>query len=235
MIVNELDRAELTLLLRPILRLAPAQEVLATLAEVLHVSSATRDALMCQRETMVTFAGYRVDITDLRWVGDKPGSIILQFKAPQKWWHVWRDQNVGLVRMLQQLCAREIKDLAWRKYTKDLFDELGQPTTLIFYHDSRAFNAEWEQGSEVSPLLICPDAHHNKCFVELMFNGGAYVRKNRTTVLRDDWLSSVSDVRKDLERSAAQLTADFLAGKPTSLDKVGIRLVKAHDTPGHGE
>jgi hypothetical protein len=87
MIENKLVFHELRRMLRPILRLDPMDVALAEIGEVLSIPVADPDDVVCQRKLLVTYRGFRIDITDLRWLPDCGPSIHMQFKTPQRWWH----------------------------------------------------------------------------------------------------------------------------------------------------
>lgn len=138
--------------------------------------------------------------------------MILQFKAPQKWWHgTLRDQNAAVVRALQDISRSFLSGLSFAKYEArvpgDPFLDEG-PLRLEYFHDARAFNRSWRAGYDISPLAIAPDAHHGKCFVEFLFNGAAYKRSGQFTVLRDDWLAAAFAVSHGIEEEAKALLGE---------------------------
>jgi hypothetical protein len=155
----------------------------------LRLTISKREDILCQTKILVTYKSYQIDIRDLRQLENKGVSINMQFKAKQRWWHAFRDQNAELVRDLQSICSSEISDLRFSRFQATvpgdpLLDD--GPIDLVFLHDSRALNPHWQVGTDISPLLISPDAHHGKCFVEFHFNPGGYRRFGKKTVLRDD-------------------------------------------------
>lgn len=209
MIENKLTQHELSRVLRPFLRLEPLATVFPTLQDVLGFPIQTYSDVVCQNKVLLTFEGYRVDIRDLRQTAPGAASIIVQFKAKQKWWHgLFRDQNANVVRALQNICSAEIANLAFARFQTAVpgepFMDDG-PQNLVFLHDSRAFNRDWKAGYDISPLLISPDCHHDKCFVEFQFNSAAYQRSGTTTALKDDWLTAAFSVSDGIEQSAKRL------------------------------
>ena len=209
MIENKLTHQELARILCPFLRLKPLSTILPTLQDVLGIPIDSRDAVLCQTKVLLTFEGYHVDIRDLRQTAPGAASIIMQFKAKQKWWHgLIRDQNRPIIEALQTICRGEIADLHFTRFEATppgdpLLDD-GQQH-LIFLHDSRAFNQRWQAGYDVSPLLISPDAHHGNCFVEFQFNSAAYFRSGDATKLRDDWLAFAFSVSEGIDPDAKRL------------------------------
>jgi hypothetical protein len=208
MIENRLNLNELSRIIQPFIRLEPPSRITSALQDVLNIPVADFTDVICQTKILVTYNGYRMDIRDLRVLQGKGVSIHIQFKAKQRWWHRFRDQNVEIVHDLQRICAEEMPNLHFRRLEttvpEDPFLDRG-PMCLVFFHDSRAFNPNWKQGRDISPLLIAPDAHHSNCFVEFQFNPGAYRRSGGTTVLRDDWMASIFDVSEAIEQGAKGL------------------------------
>ena len=208
MIENKLNLNELSRIIQPFLRLEPPSRIISALQDVLSIPVADFNDVICQTKILVTYNGYRMDIRDLRTLQDKGVSIQIQFKAKQRWRHSFRDQNAEIVRDLQRISAEEMSNLQFRRFETtvpgDPFLDKG-PVRLVFFHDSRAFNPNWRQGTDISPLLIAPDAHHGNCFVEFQFNPGGYHRSGGITVLRDDWMASAFDVSEAIERGAKRL------------------------------
>lgn len=209
MIENKLTFAELSRMLRPFLRMETPSTILSVLQDVFHVSAVAFDDIVCQNSILVTYNGYRIDIRDMRMLTDKGVAIHMQLKANQKWWHVFKDQTAGIVRDLQNICTAELKDLHFNRFEAELpcgsslLDSDGY-IHFVFYHDARAFNEKWEVGMDISPLLIAPDAHDKKCFVEFYFNPGGYRRSDNTTILRADWTTNAFDVSEAIEHQAKQ-------------------------------
>jgi hypothetical protein len=79
------------------------------------------------------------------------------------------------------------------------------PFTLRVHHDSRAFNRRWRCIRDTSPLLIVPDAHDGKCFIEFQFNPAGYLRVGQNIVLREEWGENASLVSDNIERDVERL------------------------------
>ena len=207
MLENKLTFRELSGLIQPILRLDHVSAITSAFRDILHVPIAKPDDAVCQNKILVTYRDYRLDIRDFREVADKGFSIHLQFKSAQRWWHSFRDQNLPLVRDLEAICLSEISGLNFARFETQAPPDpwADRPFKLVFLHDSRALKREWVAATDISPLLIGPDAHHGNCFVEFFFNPGGYHRVGATTVLRDDWLHSAADVSQAIERDADRL------------------------------
>jgi len=209
MIENKLSLHELSRILRPFLCLEPLSTVFPSLQDVLGFPIQSRGDVVCQNKLLLTFEGYRVDIRDLRQSVPGAVSIIIQFKAKQKWWHrLIRDQNARVIRTLQDICRAEIADLDFTRFQTtlpgDLFLNDGQQH-LVFLHDSRAFNQGWQAGYDISPLLIAPDSHDGNCFVEFQFNSAAYRRSGNMTELKADWLTAAFSVSDGIEHDVKRV------------------------------
>lgn len=205
MLENKLTFEELGSILRPFLRLDSPGIIRQGLESTLGIRIESREDIVCQNRLLVTFKGYRIDIRDIQVFEGRGLSLTMQFRAPAKWWHGWlRDQNSEVVNGLKRICQIEMDGLAFER-----FDTFGSsplpaaacegPLSLVFWHDSRALNAEWKQGRDVSPLLIAPDTHDEKCFIELMFNPLAYKRVGEKTQLRDDWMKYAFAISEGIE------------------------------------
>lgn len=206
MIQNILERHELIRFLRPFLRLASAEEVVAELSSVLGIAIQSREDIVCQTKVHLSYQGYRIDIRDLRWIEGSGFAPTIQFKAKKKWYHgVFKDQIQPIIEDLKSICCSEIDGLTFKSFsasppTNPFFRE--EPVVFTFLHDARAFNPEWSEGRDISPLLIAPDSHHGNCFVEFQFNPGGYYRNGSKTLLRPDWLQSAFCISRGIESDA---------------------------------
>jgi hypothetical protein len=207
MLENKLTFRELSEVVQPILRLDQASAITAAFQNVFQVPIAKPDDIVCQNRILITYRDYRLDIRDFRYIAGKGFSIHLQFKSKQRWWHGFRDQNRLVVRDLEAICRSEISDLQFARFETQAPPDpwVDGPFKLILLHDSRAFNREWIAATDISPLLIAPDAHNGNCFVEFHFNPGGYRREGAHTILRDDWLNSATDVSEAIQRDANRL------------------------------
>ena len=209
MIVNELQYGELLDFLRPILRLEPYDAIRNACESILKmpVGTTTRDAQ--HEKPLLKYKGYKLDILHFRWFDAQGMAIHLHFKNKKKWWHpIFKDQNAEVAADLKRICTAEIQQLTFAKYTHTPAPDFGstEPVEdLVYLHDARALNRDWQHAFDISPLLIAPDAHHGNCFVEFLFWGGGYVRDNGLTTLRADWLDYSSDVSQDIELEAKRL------------------------------
>jgi hypothetical protein len=229
MIEKKLTLNELSQVIQPFLRFEPPSRIISALQDTLNIPVADFNDVICQTKILVTYNGYRIDIRDLRMLQGKGISIQIQFKAKQLCWNCFRDQNAHIIRDLQSISAAEISDLRFRRFkTKAFGGSLLAPFRLVLFHDSRAFNPNWKQGSDISPLSIGSDAHHGNCFVEFFFNAGGYRRSEGTTVLRDDWMASAFDVSEAIERGAKRLL-EIVGLPPARLQSISLQLERPFD------
>ena len=147
---------------------------------------------------LLRYKGYELDILHFRWFDEKGIAIHLHFKTRKKWWHgIFKDQSAELIGDLKGICAREISHLTFERY-----EYTNKEVECVYFHDARAFNREWQNARDISPILIGQDAHDGNCFVEFFFWGGGYVRNNEMTLLRPNWLDFSGDVSRDIEQEA---------------------------------
>ena len=210
MIKNKLTLEELSCIVRPFLRLEPADVILRALETTLRITVKSRSDILCQKQLLVTFKGYRLDIRDLQVFEGRGLSLLMQFKAPTKWWRgLFHYQNAEVVSDLKRICQSEVDGLKFARYETtvagDVDDGPLARADVVLFHDSRALNRKWKYGYEVSPLTISPDAHHGNCFVEFLFNPLAYQRASDKTVLREDWIDSASAISDGLEAAVKRL------------------------------
>lgn len=208
MLQNTLQPSDLEKIIRPFLSLADVDTVISSLSEVLGSPIKRREDIECQSKVLLSYKGYRIDIRDLRLLGEC-FAVCIQFKAKQKWSHgLFGDQNKEIIHDLQRICQSEIDGLQFARYVTSVPGDpmMGDGQVhLTFIHDSRALNKNWVEGRDVSPLLIAPDAHHGNCFVEFQFNPAGYLREGNRTKLRHDWLKNASLITEGIERDARRM------------------------------
>jgi tetratricopeptide (TPR) repeat protein len=208
MIENLLQPREFERLLRAFIRMLPPNECLDELRKVIGIPADFEMDIVCQDKILVSFRGYRIQIRDLREIRGAM-SVSIEFKAKKKWWHgLFGDQNKALLHDLKNICISEVEGLKFESYEKMMpSDELTnlESARLEFLYDSRALNEYWDQGRDISPLLIAPDCHHGNCFVEFHLNSGAYFRQGGKTRLRDDWMDCAFAVSDCIDESAKRL------------------------------
>ena len=202
MIENQLSFSELKSFLQLIIKLEPLSEILPVLGKAFYVENASADAIEHQNKYQITYEGYTLNVGYLRQLKDGV-SIIMQFRKPGKWWHQFFNPNKLIVKHLKKICSLEFYNLEFTKY------EHFVPATykdseykLLFLHDSNTYNSKWKQGYQVSPLIIAPDNHDGKFFVEFHFNAECYQRINNKTIGKLEWRDHISDVVNAIEEEA---------------------------------
>jgi hypothetical protein len=75
----------------------------------------------------------------------------------------------------------------------------------VFYPKG-AFNYDWKQGQDVSPLTIGDDYNSagGNWFVSWTFNPGAFVRRDGKTILRENWQEYANDISKTVDAWVAR-------------------------------
>jgi hypothetical protein len=71
-------------------------------------------------------------------------------------------------------------------------------------YPSGAFNDEWKQGYDVSPLMISDEYHSDKWFISFSFNPGAFIRRGEKTILRENWREYANDISKSIDAWVAR-------------------------------
>lgn len=194
---------DLSRLVCPFLRLDGSAAILRALRSCLKIPIESLNDAVCQNKRLIMFKGFRLDIRGIQvFDGDKL-SLNLHFKAKKKWWHsLFGSQTAEVVADLQRICQTEILGLQFERYRKsfdDLFELEKGPVEFVYLHDSRALNSASKFGYDVSPLLIAPDNHHGKCFVEFQLNPLAYDRVGSSTILRTDWREFATAISDGIE------------------------------------
>ena len=173
MIQNSLQPHELRKLLQPFLRLSDVTTTLAILSEVLGTHIERSEDAVCQSKVLLSYKDYKVVIKDLRLLNESGFAVVIQFKCKKKWTHgLFKDQNKEIVQDIKIICQNEIDGLFFTRRTisppRDPFRR-EEPQDMVFIHDARAFNKNWSAGTDISPLILAPDAHHGNCFIEFHF------------------------------------------------------------------
>lgn len=208
MIQNVLQPNELKRFIQPFLQLMDPDAAIGIFSEIIGHQINKREDIVCQTKIQLLYKGYQIDIRDLRVLEDTALAVSMQFKAKQKWYHnLFKDQNKEIVQDLQSICKSELPEISFRHFTTKGGNPIlgNEQFELTFIHDSRAFNETWENGRDISPLVIAPDSHDGNCFVEFQFNPSCYFRDDGKTQLRTDWQKNASLVSDEIERSARRM------------------------------
>jgi hypothetical protein len=79
MLVNELTFYELKRIITPVIQLQPMSRVISEIGEVLGISKATRKKIQEQKQFLLRYKGFRVFLSDLRWLRGRGPAIASQF------------------------------------------------------------------------------------------------------------------------------------------------------------
>jgi hypothetical protein len=224
MLVNELTFYELKRIITPVIQLQPMSRVISEIGEVLGISKATRKKIQEQKQFLLRYKGFQVFLSDLRWLRGRGPAIHLQFGRPATKWQTLRNSWFGeshrlmdkvcgeVVQDLKSICLEEMPDI---KLTSTdvavpadwLSNEPGQ---FRITYPSGAFNVKAKQGYDTSPLIIGHDYNSSggKWFVSLVFNPGAFVRRDGKTILRDNWQEYANDISESVEAEVTRMLGD---------------------------
>jgi hypothetical protein len=220
MLINELTLYELERIIKPVIQMQPMSRVCSEIGEVLGIPKANRKKITEQEKFSLRYKGFQLFISDLRWLSGRGPSIMLQFRRPATKWQTrlttWFGESHGrmdkvcgeVVKDLKSICLEEMPEM---KLTSTdvavpadrFFSEEGQ---FRVTYPSGAFNVKAKQGYDTSPLMISDDYNSAGAnwFVVLVFNPGAFVRKDGKTILRDNWQEYANDISKSIDAQVAR-------------------------------
>ena len=143
----------------------------------------------------------------------------LQFKRRATEWQkrltTWFGESH---RRMDKVCGEVVQDLKSITLKEILGIELtatdvtahgsfssGEFQFRVFYPKG-AFNYDWKQGHDVSPLMISDDynSEGGNWFVSWTFNPGAFVRRDGKTTLRENWKEYANDLSKTVDAWVAR-------------------------------
>jgi hypothetical protein len=220
MLVNELTFYELKRIIMPVIQLQPMSRVISEIGEVLGISKATRKKIQEQKQFLLRYKGFRVFLSDLRWLRGRGPASHLQFSRPATKWQTLRNTWFGeshrlmdkvcgeVVQDLKSICLEEMPDIKLTSTDVTVpADWLSnEPGQFRITYPSGAFNVKAKQGYDTSPLIIGDDynSYGGNWFVSLVFNPGAFVRKDGKTILRDNWQEYSNDISKSIDAWVAR-------------------------------
>jgi len=233
MLVNELTFYELKRIITPVVQLQPMSRVCLEIGEVLGIPKANREKITNQEKFSLRYKGFDLFISGLRWLRGRGPCIMLQFRRPATKWqarlttwfgesHRRMDKVCGeVVKDLKSICLEEMPDI---KLTSTdvtvpanwLSNEEGR--FRVFY-PSGAFNVKAKQGYDTSPLMISDDYNSAGAnwFVVLVFNPGAFVRKDGKTLLRENWQEYGNDISTSIDASVKRMP--HFSGHPLTFEE----------------
>jgi hypothetical protein len=221
MLVNELSFYELERLIKPVLQLQSMSRVCSEIGEVLGIPKADPQKIKNQERFLLRYKDFRMFVSDLRWLRGRGPSIYLQFRRPATKWqrllNTWFGESHRRMDMvcsevvgdLKSICLKEMPDIALTS------TDVTVPPDWLFSnkegqfrvtYPSGAFNHEAKRGYDVSPLTISDDYNPDggNWWVSLVFNGGAFVRKDGKTILRENWQEYANDISKSIDAWVAR-------------------------------
>ena len=194
--------------------------VCSEIGQVLGISKPDRDKITKQEQFLLRYKGFKVFFAGLDWLRGRGPSIQLQFSRPATKWQKWLNTEIGesdrrmdkvcreVVQDLKSICLEEMADmkLTWTHVTLPPNWPSYKEGQLRFIHPSGAYNSQAKMAYDVSPLMISNDynSHGGNWFVSLVFNPGAFVRKDGKTILRENWQEYANDMSKSVDAWVAR-------------------------------
>lgn len=215
MLINEFTFYELKTILEPVIQLQPMTTVVSEIGKIVKISKPTRDKIQKQTEFHLRYKGFDVLFSDLRWLRNQGPCISVQFRRPatkfQSFFnklfpknHTLMNKVCGeLIDDLKKICISKTEGIKFATTEVNGYDSLGRisedvPFRVIY--PSGAFNHKWNEGREISPLMITSEFHSDKWFISFSFNAGCFTRNdNNQTVLRTDWEKYIAEVSKSIK------------------------------------
>jgi hypothetical protein len=219
MLINELTLYELERIIKPVIQMQPMSRVCSEIGEVLGIPKADRKKIQEQEKFRLRYKGFDVFFYELRWLRGRGASMALQFKRPATKWQkrltTWFGESH---RRMDKVCGEVVQDLKsiTLKETPDIeltatdvaahgWLSSGEFQFRVIYPKG-AFNYDWKQGYDVSPLMISDDynSEGGNWFVSWTFNPGAFIRKDGKTILRENWQEYANDLSKSVDAWVAR-------------------------------
>lgn len=209
----ELTVRDLKRIIKPVIQLQSMSLVLSNIGEVIGIPQPTREKIQKQDQFLLSYRGFSVSFFALSWLRGRGPTICLQFirratRLQSMLPSLFSDMVCGgVIGDLKTICLDEITDIEF--ISKDL-NGTGSLTQkdagFRVTYPSGAFNTEWVQGRDISPLMISDDFHSNTWFISISFNPGAFVRIGNRTTLRVHWRDFAGDLSKSIDEWAARNT-----------------------------
>jgi hypothetical protein len=215
MLINEFTVYELKQIIKPVVQLQSMQRVISEIGEIIGIPKATREKIQKQTQFLLRYKGFDVFFSDLRWLRGRGPSIHLQFKRPTTKLqallknffpesHRLKDMVCGeVIQDLKSICLEDMQDIKW---TSTDINAHGWPDGEVHFrvtYPSGAFNDDWKQGYDISPLMISDEYHSDKWFISFSFNPGAFIRGEKT-ILRENWRENANDISKSIDAWVAR-------------------------------
>jgi len=214
MLINELTYYELTKIVEPVIQLQPMSQVVSEIGKIIRISKPSRDKIQKQDEFLLRYKGFEVLFYDLRWLRSRGPCISLQFRRQstkfQSFLSTLFPENSKLMDLacgeviedLKKICISEIKSIKFAStYVNghNSFGGISEELGFRVIYPYGAFNVQWNEGRDISPLMITNEFHSNKWFISFSFNAGSFIRSDNQTILRNDWQNYTADISKSIK------------------------------------
>lgn len=204
MLVNDLSTHELHRLIGTFLKLTNINEMFVILSRFYDQKIKDKDDLYKQYRIKLIYKGFDLRIKDIRSCNSTATSVIAEFKKRENIWdRVFKTTLKEIVKDLKDVSRKTISDLEFSifSYTPQFENHI-----IKYHYDSKAFNRNWQNGYEISPLIIAPDIHDGNCFVEFLFNADCYTKTKEGDVkLSPTWNLNISNISKGIQEDARKL------------------------------
>ncbi len=217
MLINEFTVYELKRIIKPVIQLQSMKRVVSEIGEVIGIPQATRKKIQEQEQFLLRYKGFEVFLSDLRWLRGRGPRIHLQFKRPAtKSQVLLKTLFPKSHRLIDMVCGEVIQDL--KSICLEDTEGIEFTSTDVKAHDwidsqelrfgvtylRDAFNDDWKQGYDISPLMISDEYHSGKWFISFSFNPGAFIRCGEKTIPRKNWQEYANDISKSIDASVAR-------------------------------
>ena len=214
MLINELTFYELKSILEPIIKLEQMTDVVSKIGKTLNVTKPTRQNIQQYgNEFHLRYKGFDIFISDLRWIKNQGPCIIIQLSRqstkfesylykflPINNW--FRKLACGeVINDLQNICKSNIHNIKFVTNEIEGYDANNKKKERITFwasYPSVAYNNIWDEGRDISPVLITNEYHSGKWFIMYTFNAGSFEIRNDKTALRDNWKDFIGQVSKSV-------------------------------------
>jgi hypothetical protein len=217
MLINEFTVYELKRIIRPVIQLQSMNRVISEIGEIIQIPHPIREKIQKQEQFSLRYKGFEVFFSDLRWLRGRGPSIHIQFRRPatksQAFLKNFFPQSHRLMDMvcgevmqdLKSICLEDIRDI---KLTSTDINAHGwghsDEVRFRVTYPSGAFNDDWKQGHDISPLMISDEYHSGRWFISFSFNPGAFMRSGEKTILRENWRGCANDISKSIDASVGR-------------------------------
>lgn len=214
MLINELTFFELKSIITTVIKLEPMNNVVSTISEALLIEKPSRKNITGQgNKQHILYKGFKVFISDIRWIKNQGPCIIIQlsrqstkfesylykFLTVNNWFRKIACGDV--INDLQNICKSTIQNINFVTNEIEGYDANDRKKDRLTFwasYPSVAFNSNWNEGRDISPLLIINEYHSEKWFITLTFNAGSFEIRNDKTTLRDDWEYYLGEISKSV-------------------------------------